>query len=155
MTWSTDEASIQVDTYLDQLLASRVRSVPALDEASAELAHAAAVVREALVRFHPSFRFEEDLAERLRAVAGGAAQVARAAAVIAFPAPAGMAFAPAAGPLGDGASESLDPETDHPTTAERGWMLVGGAIASGVSLAAGVLLARRRSRHDDRWGRLA
>lgn len=41
------------------------------------------------------------------------------------------------------------------TPVERGWVLVGGAIASGVSLAAGVLLARRRSRGDHHWERLA
>ena len=160
MTWSTDEAAMQVDTYLDELLASRARIVPALDDASAELAHAAAVVREALVRFHPSFRFEEELAARLRAVAGGAAQVARAAAVVAFPPPGGMTLAPAGGaptPLAavDPEADASDEDAAQVTSAERGWVLVGGAIASGVSLAAGVLLARRRSRHDDRWGRMA
>lgn len=160
MTWSTEEAAIQVDTYLDELLASRFRAVPALDEASAELAHAAAVVREALVRFHPSFRFEEELAARLRAVAGGAAQAARAAAVVAFPSPAGLTLAPAGAAAGTGTGTDLggdaadDPDA-HLTSGERAWVLVGGAIASGVSLAAGVLLARRRSRHDDRWGGVA
>lgn len=159
MTWSTDEASVQVDTYLDELLATRARYVRVRDEASAELAHAAAVVRDALVRFHPSFRFEEDLAARLRAVADGAARAAGSASVIVFPAP-GLALAPAGGPslaeaAPDASPDGADDETTEATVAERGWMLVGGAIASGVSLAAGVLLARRRSRHDDRWGGLA
>ena len=159
MTWSTDEASVQVDAYLDELLATRARYVRVRDEASAELSHAAAVVRDALIRFHPSFRFEEELGARLRAVAGGAARAAGAASVVVFPSP-GMTLVPAGGP----ALPDPDLDPDHADTgpddprvspAERGWMLVGGAIASGVSLAAGVLLARRRSRHDDRWGGLA
>lgn len=157
VTWSTDEASVQVDAYLDELLATRARYVRVRDEASAELAHAAAVVRDALVRFHPSFRFEEELAARLRAFADGAVRAAGAASVIVFPAP-GMTLAPARGPAlpepdaGPGEAVADDPDV---SPAERGWMLVGGAIASGVSLAAGVLLARRRSRHDDRWGGVA
>jgi hypothetical protein len=156
---------MQVDTYLDELLATRARYVRVRDEASAELAHAAAVVRDALVRFHPSFRFEEELAARLRAVAGGAVRAAGAASVVVFPAP-GMTLAPAGAPAlpEPGSADPVDAavtaaaaDTDDPdaSTAERGWMLVGGAIASGVSLAAGVLLARRRSRHDDRWGGVA
>jgi hypothetical protein len=159
MSWSTEEASVQVDSYLDELLASRSRRVPARDEAAAELAQAAAVVREALVRFHPSFRFEEELAARLRAVAGGAAQAARAAGaatVVCFPTPVGMTLAPAgAAPAGEASSEPAADGGPQPSTQERGWMLVGGAIASGVSLAAGVLLARRRARHDGDWERLA
>jgi hypothetical protein len=161
MTWSADDAPMQVDTYLDELLATRARYVRVRDEATAELAHAAAVVRDALVRFHPSFRFEEELAARLRAVAGGAVRAAGAASVVVFPAP-GMTLAPAGAPAlseaeVDPSLAALESAVDDPDAApaERGWMLVGGAIASGVSLAAGVLLARRRSRHDDRWGGVA
>jgi hypothetical protein len=158
MTWSADDAPMQVDTYLDELLATRARYVRVRDEASAELAHAAAVVRDALVRFHPSFRFEEELAARLRAVAGGAVRAAGAASVVVFPAP-GMTLAPAGVPALPEAevdpSAAADADDPDASPAERGWMLVGGAIASGVSLAAGVLLARRRSRHDDRWGGVA
>lgn len=155
MTWPGDDAPIQVDTYLDELLATRARYVRVRDEASAELAHAAAVVRDALVRFHPSFRFEEELAARLRAVAEGAARVAGAASVVVFPAP-GLALAPAGGPVTPEAVLDADAEPDPDMVpAERGWMLVGGAIASGVSLAAGVLLTVRRSRHDGRRGGVA
>jgi hypothetical protein len=64
---------------------------------------------------------------------------------------------PTAGAAGAAADPVAGPELDEaadPAGAERAWMLVVGAIASGVSLAAGVLLARRRSR-DHRWERLA
>lgn len=155
MSRSADDAAMQVDTYLDELLATRARSIAAVDVASAELAHAAAVVRDALVRFHPSFRFEEELAARLRAVASG---TARAATIVRFPASSPPAPARAgAGPT-DLAATSTEPDAerhDGPAPAERGWVIVGGAIASGVSLAAGVLLARRRSRADHHWERLA
>ena len=149
MSRLVDDASMQVDTYLDELLATRSRHVAAVAEASAELAHAAAVVRDALVRFHPSFRFEEALAARLR---GGAMGTAGAPAIVRFP-PSGVA-APAVGGSAPGSPSATDRDED-PTPAERGWVLVGGAIASGVSLVAGVLLARRRSRGDHHWERLA
>ena len=155
MTWPGDDAPIQVDTYLDELLATRARYVRVRDEASAELAHAAAVVRDALVRFHPSFRFEEELAARLRAVAEGAARVAGAASVVVFPTP-GLTLAPAGGPGTPDPVLDADAEPEPGVVAaERGWMLVGGAIASGVSLAAGVLLTVRRSRQDGRRGGVA
>ena len=77
---------MQVDTYLDELLRlARAASCPSSMTPPRSSPMRAAVVREALVRFHPSFRFEEELAARLRAVAGGAAQAARAAAVVALP----------------------------------------------------------------------
>lgn len=129
---------MQVDAYLDELLAARSRAVAAVDEASAEVARAAAVVRDALVRFHPSSRFEEALATRLRAVAAGTAQVAT---IVRFPSPI-RPLAAAGLPADDTPRASA--------AAERGWVLVGGAIASGVSLVAGVLLARRRSRAEHR-----
>jgi hypothetical protein len=155
VTWSTDEAAVQVDAYLDQLLASRTRPVAAVDAATLELAHAAAVMRGALVRFHPSFRFEEELATRLRGIALGAA---RASTVVRFPVPGAVTLSPAgaatsaAGPE-PGAGLLGGPSAGQGASAERAWVLVGGAIASGVSLAAGVLLARRRSRGDGRWER--
>lgn len=150
MTVHADEAAIQVDTYLDELLATRSGALLVTDDAATELAHVAAVVRDALVRFHPSFRFEENLAARLRAVATG---TSRAATLVRFPAPAGSALV-MAGARAAGGSADPAGEGGMPTGTERGWVLVGGAIASGVSLVAGVLLARRRSR-DHRWERLA
>jgi len=143
---------MQVDTYLDELLATRSRTVAAVDEASTELAHAAALVRDALVRFHPSFRFEEALAARLRAVAAGTTRVAT---IVRFPVPVPVPVPVPAAALADPALPLPGDAARASATAERGWVLLGGAIASGLSLAAGVLLARRRSRGDDRWERLA
>ncbi len=148
MTRWTDQAAAQVDSYLEELLASRAEYLRARDGGSSELAHAAAAMRHVLVRFHPSFRFEERLAARLRSAADDAARplgVARGT-IVALP-------VPGAAP---GSDQRPDAEPRAPSTSlEHGWMLLGGAVASGVSLAAGVLLARRRSRHLPRWGRPA
>lgn len=135
MTWAGDEASIQVDCYLDGLLALRAGPVVTPEPLAAELVRAAEAVRDALVRVHPSFRFEEALAGRLRSLARGTA-VERT--VVLFPAPMAVAAS----------DDDLDAAPD---TGERGWVLLGGAIASGVSLVAGlagVVLARRRTRGD-------
>jgi hypothetical protein len=151
MTGTTEDEEIQVDTYLDGLLASRPHRDVAADGVPRELAQTAQLLRVALARFHPSFRFEEELAGRLRAMATGAI---RATGAVRFPAP-GVALAPVAvgaRAVDLGSQLGVEPEPGPP--ADRGWVLVGGAIASGVSLAAGVLLARRRTRGDGRWERI-
>jgi hypothetical protein len=138
----TDEASIQVDAYLDRLLA-QVRHAPSGVPADPDLDPAvvavASLLRSRLVRFHPSFRFEERLAARLRTDAGVRPSQDQADAhgeLVAFP---GSFEAPGG-------------------TERRGrGLLVGGAIASGVvsiaSLAGAALLAWRRARGDERWER--
>ena len=70
-----DEDVVSLDRYLDDHLvraapgpAAVPVDVPA--DIDPELARAARVVSMALARFHPSFRFEERLAARLRAEAG-------------------------------------------------------------------------------------
>ena len=60
--------AIQVDLYLESLLARRPVDPTIVDPA---LALTAQRLQAALPRFHPSFVFEEHLAERLRAVATG------------------------------------------------------------------------------------
>jgi hypothetical protein len=121
---------------------------------------AARVLRETLVRVHPSFRFEERLAGRLasrtriRAVDDARADAAErdaeafgGSAVIPFPLPAPMAAIEAL-------PGAFDPDGDlavFATVAERpAWWeqvprgaLIGGAIASGFSIAGAALLARR------------
>ena len=62
--------AIQVDLYLQSLLARRPVDPTIVDPA---LAMAAQRLQSALPRFHPSFVFEERLAQRLRAVATGTA----------------------------------------------------------------------------------
>jgi len=143
MTGPADDPALQLDAYLDDLLARHGRSLApdeALTAVEPELVAAAVAVAGALPRFHPSFRFEERLAARLRAVAGG------------------VPWRPDGRPvrLHDRAID-VDPLAvrwwiRRPAwTSERGLMLVGGAIASGVSIAGAALLAWRRTRGDDRW----
>jgi hypothetical protein len=137
------DAALRLDDYLEGLLADRAaRPGPSPARASAwppdkrvvdpQEARAADLLAHGLVRFHPSFRFEEALAARLRAAAdaiclaaasGGSAAEGR---LLAFP----------------------DPVTRVETLARERVparnLLVGGAIASGVSLAGAAFLAWRR-----------
>ena len=130
-----------------------------------ELAHAADVLARALVRFHPSFRFEERLAARLRdaaqlrdvaqlpdAAASAAAlgvtapetavpradsEITRPRRIIPFPAlpvtGGSMPFALDLAPAAVGQAMGRVPRP----------VLVGGAIASGVSLAGAAVVAWR------------
>lgn len=114
-----EEAAIRADAYIDALLA-RPRVVlvePPADPDAA--ARRAAELLSQLPRFHPPFAFEEALAERLRQMAGG--PTGRLAEVIAFPAAARLPGVIRATP----ALSAIDRR-----------LLVGGAIASGVSVAA-------------------
>ncbi len=109
-----------------------------LDLRDPDLEHVARVLSDHLVRFHPSFRFEERLAARLRMEgarrsrgAGGSGHVPAV-----LPTPAGI-VADAGGVAADGGS-----------CAGGGGRLpvpviVGGAIASGVSIAGVAVVARR------------
>lgn len=134
---SPEEEALQSDAYLDYLLASHgqaPRAVPAAELAllDPELKQAADVLERALVRFHPSFRFEESLAARLQAAADA----------LALPAAAG----------GQAIPFPRHP-TAPPVDAREPWnlgLLVGGAIASGVSIAgaAAWLAWRRRGRQE-------
>ena len=121
-----------------------------------DLVEAARILRGALVRVHPSFRFEERLATRL-----GTAAVALAPDDVgdAHPWPDPIPFR---GPDGfDHGARVASPASSSPAEGRR-WRptvvspnlvrlprgaLIGGAIASGVSLAGAAFLARRwRSR---------
>lgn len=128
-----DEAVIQADAYIDALLAGHGRSPVALAQPGTSLAgqirHTIELLESSLPRFHPSFRFEEGLAARLRGAATsgmpdpstGTAEVTRL---------------PLAHPLG-GLSEGVGIDRR---------LLVGGAIASGVSLAGAAVLVRAAQR---------
>ena len=151
--------ALQTDIYLEVLLARHARpagprpsatpagrSAEPLHAADGQaappdpsLAAAAVALERRLLRFHPSFRFEEALASRLRARAAAMGRGrdeprdADAGGDIGtlVPFPLGV-------PPGDDATI-----TDGPRGA-RG-LLVGGAIASGVSLAGAALVAWRRT----------
>ena len=154
MTAPREDEPRRVEAYLDALLTAHeplpaaeprlTRSfapfaprLPALDDP--RIAAAATALHTSLVRFHPSFRFEDRLAARLRAAARGEIWLPNhaparpslvettGATVISFP---GATTGP---------RSATDP--DH----ARG-LLLGGAIASGVSIAGAALLAWRRQR---------
>lgn len=92
---------------------------------------AAWIVRQTLVRFHPSFRFEEQLSERLRAESAGASATAATARLIPFP-----RLLPMHGPARS--------DADQPDGRGRGYLLGGAAIAS--ASIAGVVVAWRHVR---------
>lgn len=123
-----EEEAMQVDLYLESLLAAHVPGPrPMVEEPAFDPGERAAarLLASRLVRFHPSFRFEEALAARLRAVAVGRAGGADAT-VTDFPTPPASVPAPA-----------------RPAFRDRRSVLIGGAIASGVSLAGVALFAWR------------
>lgn len=123
-----EEEAMQVDLYLESLLAAHAPGPRGIvDEPTFDPGERAAaqLLASRLVRFHPSFRFEEALATRLRALAGGRAGGADAT-VTDFPAP----------PTGV-------PAPPRPAFRDRRSILIGGAIASGFSLAGVALFAWR------------
>ncbi|MGH7633468.1 MAG: hypothetical protein ACRENC_07040 [Gemmatimonadaceae bacterium] len=113
MVRETEEGAIQSDTYIEALLDGHARlpvALPVADETpEPEVRHAILVLERSLPRHHPSFLFEEHLADQLRGIAeqrlAGTAQPAL-------------------------------------VVIERR-ALIGGAIASGVSLAGAAMWAWR------------
>ncbi|CAN5779845.1 hypothetical protein BH24CHL8_BH24CHL8_04410 [soil metagenome] len=127
-----DREARATDFYLDGLLARRGTGPGALSvvaDLPLAIRGVADLLDRSLPRFHPSFRFEERLADQLRAAAAGRATPAHAGVVVAFP-------------------DIVPPDDALRESGERRArsLLVGGAIASGVSLAGAALLARR-------WGK--
>ncbi|MEO7118797.1 MAG: hypothetical protein ABIZ34_07485 [Candidatus Limnocylindrales bacterium] len=114
--------ALQTDIYLDWLL-NGPSPYPEPDEPTGALRDAAELLQRSLLRFHPSFRFEERLAARLRAeaITDGPVQLGR---LIPFRTP------------------SVGAELAQPEGRGRG-LIVGGAIASGVSIAGALLMWRR------------
>jgi hypothetical protein len=116
-----------------------------LDLRDPELAHAAEVLSRSLVRFHPSFRFEERLAARLRGEVrprlvaddphAPVADLAPQVEVAVLPMPVALELS-APAPLGRAVGRVPLP------------VLVGGAIASGMSVAGAAVVAWRRLRRD-------
>ena len=133
--------ALQTDAYIDALLSRHAGLpviVPSRDlEPPPPVRRAIELLERALPRIHPSFLFEERLAAQLRLAARtGDTPDAPPGEVIALPMPEIAVAAVGAGPfeLGD----------------RR--LIVGGAIASGFSLAgAAAMLAWRRSRSRRRW----
>lgn len=121
MLREAEEGALQSDAYIDALLAGHARLPVALPvAATAPAPNVRRVIRtleRGMPRFHPSFLFEERLAEQLRALADERY--------------AGTPIAPL-------------------VLLERR-VVIGGAIASGVSLAGAAMWAwRHRSRVTER-----
>jgi hypothetical protein len=140
--WRAGEAdeALQVDIYLESLLAAHdrlprpVAAALIVDDLEPSERRAANLLAENLLRFHPSFRFEEALAARLRAMADRASSgVPGSAPVLPFP----IAEVP------EQVSTMTAIERERLAASERRRVLIGGAIASGVSLAGAALVAWR------------
>lgn len=126
---TAEEEAVQVDSYLDGLLAGRYagpRPQGIGDDIDPDLGDTVRLVQRALTRFHPSFSFEEWLAARLRAAGSGAPP----GDLLEFP--------------------SVVRLPQAPDSRARGLLVGGAAIASGVSLAGAAFLVRRRGRGGSR-----
>jgi hypothetical protein len=112
----TEDGAIQSDAYIDALLSGHARlpiALPVADAAPAPgVRHVIRTLERGMPRFHPSFLFEERLAEQLRALADER-----------------YAGTPAA-----------------PLVLRERRVVIGGAIASGVSLAGAAMWAWRHTR---------
>lgn len=107
-----EDGAIQSDAYIDALLTGHARAPIALPARapSAGVRHVIRLLERGMPRVHPSFLFEERLAEQLRAAHG-------------------------------------DPQAATLVIDRR--ILMGGAIASGVSIAGAAMVAwLRRPRAD-------
>jgi len=119
MLREAEDGAIQSDAYIDALLDGHARlpvALPVADDApEPDLRHAIRVLERGLPRAHPSFLFEERLADQLRALA----------------------------------EERVGGSAGPTTIVIERRMFIGGAIASGVSLAGAAMWAWR---HRPRGG---
>ena len=128
----TDDAAVQADAYIDALLAGHGRMPLAVSgETEPEGHDAIRLLEKGLPRFHPSFVFEEWLSGQLRQ----AAEETRAEDGERKP---GEIVQIVIRPSETGTKAAAAPDRR---------LLVGGAIASGVSIAGAAVLAWRRTRH--------
>jgi hypothetical protein len=126
----TDEAAIQADAYIDALLYGHGRMPIAVGPES-DVGEAIRLLERGLPRFHPSFVFEQWLSGQLQRAAssrsrleGGDRPPAEIAQIVIRADDAGV--------------RSFGQD-------RRLWL--GGAIASGVSIAGAAVIAWRRTRH--------
>ena len=136
-----DDQAIQADAYIDDLLTGHGRTPVVVEADGSDSAtwrgqpgvrDAIRLLEKGLPRFHPSFRFEESLAEQLRRAADRTAAV--------------NAGAPAQ-PMSQIVPIAVIPRTDPvPRLPDRRLLMGGAAIASGVSIAGAAVFAWRRVR---------
>jgi hypothetical protein len=159
---STDIEALRTDRYLEALLADTGRAAPGTRATDAPMRSdglagatdpavrvAAAHLRRGVQRMHPSFRFEERLAERLTDLAAtmrtgaGGREVGAGALVLPFP------FRPGDDPAGDDAAREPGARLPRP-------VLIGGAVASAaISIAGAAFVAWRLGRPADPLTRAA
>ncbi len=138
MNPETDDQAIQADTYIDDLLKHHGRLPTAVGSAGTDrgslrsqpgVRDAIRLLEKGLPRFHPSFRFEESLADQLRRAADRKA---------------GLHGDDAAESMGQVVSIAVIPRTDPvPRVPDRRLLMGGAALASGMSIAGAVLAWRR------------
>jgi len=141
--------ALQTDAYIDALLGRHAGLPVIVPDAEIlppkGMRRAIELLERALPRVHPSFLFEERLAGQLHAAAEGttgaaAVELPPLGELVVLPIPDAQSIAVGAG-AGGIAAGVVDRR-----------LLVGGAIASGFSLAgAAAMLAWRRSRSRRRW----
>ena len=143
MPSETDDAAVQADAYIDALLgAHRHALIPLTADAETgspldtqpAVRDVIRLLEAGLPRFHPSFLFEEWLAEQLRGTAS-------------------MRAAAGGGRLGEIIPIAVIPVSGRARERLQDWalrdrrLLVGGAIASGFSICGAAVIAWRRSRN--------
>jgi hypothetical protein len=142
------------DAYLESLLAARQRrawDAPSVAELDPAVRAAAARLADAVVRVHPSFRFEERLAARLAEAAGAMAlpRVAGDEGVRLASDANGLTFALDQSGLGPLGRFDLD-DPAHPEPfgrIPRRPLLIGGTLASAaISIAGAAIVAWRWNR---------
>ena len=123
--------ALVVDRYLESLLSRGPRDetdVPGDLQATAER------LARSLPRYHPSFRFEEDLAARLQAAAAG-----RLGSILSFPAPAQAPTTTMTPAVGAGAIARDEPLV-------RPIVMRGVITSAALSIAGAAYVAWRRNR---------
>ncbi len=146
---SIEVDALRTDRYLDALLAARDRGAtdaPTDTELDADVRAAALLLVRDLARVHPSFRFEERLADRLAGIAASMRPPAVAGGKgsrvpLALPRPAGDPGDP------DVDLEALEAGGGPSADAPRRPLIIGGAMASAaLSIAGAAVVAWLRSR---------
>ena len=141
MNPETDDQAIQADAYIDDLLRHHGRMPAAVGSSGSDsgslraqpgVRDAIRLLEKGLPRFHPSFRFEESLAEQLRRAADRRA---------------GLRTDDEAASMSQIVSIAVIPRTEPvPRLPDRRLLMGGAAIASGMSIAGAAVLAWRRVR---------
>jgi hypothetical protein len=144
--------ALVTDGYLESLLAARDRraiDAPSVAELDPDVRRAAAGLADSVRRVHPSFRFEERLAARLAEAAARMSLARAAGAEGAEPSPGATVELELAG----SALGPVDPlDLTDPARPEeiaglpRRPLLIGGTLASALSIAGAAIVAWRLNR---------